>query len=53
MLPDTMRVANDGSIVRVQGQGQYQSNGGGSGGFEYRCAYDVQSQRVVDSNYRQ
>ena len=54
VLPDTTKVSPvDGNIVRVHGQGQYSSNGGGNGGFEYLCAYDTQSQRVVDSNYRQ
>ncbi len=54
MLPDTTQVLQENSgIVRVQGEGQYQGSGGGSGGFQYRCAYDTRTQRVVQSGYRQ
>ncbi len=54
MLPNTTQVLQDNSgVVRVQGEGQYQSNSGGSGGFRYRCAYDTRTQQVAESGYRQ
>jgi len=54
MLPDSVAVMQGGgNIVRVKGQGQYQSSGGGSGGFQYRCEYNAQTGQIVDSAYRQ
>jgi len=52
MLPDTATIhQGDGGIVRVKGQGQYQSSGGAGGRFEFRCEYDTQTGQIVNSGY--
>ena len=52
VLPETVTVRQgDGGLVRVKGQGQYTSNGGASGGFEFRCEYDTQTGQIANSGY--
>lgn len=52
MQPDTVTTSQrNGSLVRVKGQGQYQANGGDSGGFEFRCEYDTQTGQIVNAGY--